>query len=109
MPLYMAYTITSTGHWQFVSDTTLGHRGVTIHLPQDTICIIYFTHDIIILALNWYDTAKYVYFWGAGVINAGSRRGYLEKISPIELCMVDKGFGGRQYQKRTLASNPKMD
>ena len=37
---------------------TLGHRGVTIHLPQDTICIIYFIHDIIILALNWYDTSN---------------------------------------------------
>jgi hypothetical protein len=23
--------------------------------------------------------------------------------------MVDKGFGGRQYQKTTLASNPKRD
>ena len=32
-----------------------------------------------------------------------------EKISRIELCMVDKGFGGRQYQKTTLASNPKRD
>ena len=62
---------------------------------------------------------KYVYFWilqrrlarhwGAGVIHAGSRRGYLKKISRIELCMVDKGFGGRQYQKTTLASNPKRD
>ena len=28
---------------------------------------------------------------------------------PPELCMVDKGFGGRQYQKTTLASNPKRD
>ena len=61
--------------------------------------------------------SKYVYFWilqrrlarhwGAGVIHAGSRRGYLEKISLIELCMVDKGFQGMQYQKTTLASNPK--
>ena len=25
------------------------------------------------------------------------------------ICMVDKGFGGRQYQKTTLASNPKRD
>ena len=31
------------------------------------------------------------------------------KNSQIELCMVDKGFGGRQYQKTTLASNPKRD
>ena len=38
-----------------------------------------------------------------------SRRGYLKQISRIELCMVDKGFGGRQYQKTTLASNPKRD
>ena len=63
--------------------------------------------------------AKYVYFWilqrrlarhwGAGVIHAGSRRGYLKKHSRIELCMVDKGFGGRQYQKTTLASNPKRN
>jgi hypothetical protein len=29
-----------------------------------------------------------------------------EKNSQIELCTVDKGFGGRQYQKTTLASNP---
>ena len=41
---------------------------------------------------------------GAGVMHAGSRRGYLKKNSRIELCMVDKGFGGRQYQKTTLAS-----
>ena len=27
----------------------------------------------------------------------------------IELCMVDKGFGGRQYRKTTLASNPNRD
>jgi hypothetical protein len=64
-------------------------------------------------------TSKYVYFWilqrrlarhwGAGVIHAGSRRGYLEKISQIELCMVDKGFQGMQYQKTTLASNPNRD
>ena len=43
---------------------------------------------------------KYVYFWilqrrlaqhwGAGVIHAGLRRGYLRKNSWIELCMVDK-------------------
>ena len=56
--------------------------------------------------------AKHVYFWivqrrlawhwGAGVIHACSRRGYLKKISWIELCMFDKGFGGRQYQKTTL-------
>jgi hypothetical protein len=62
---------------------------------------------------------KYVYFWilqcwltrhwGAGVIHASSRQGYLKKISRIELCMVDKGFGGRQYQKTTLALNPKRD
>jgi hypothetical protein len=39
----------------------------------------------------------------------GSRWGYLKKNSQIELCMVDKGFGGRQYQKTTLASNPKRD
>jgi hypothetical protein len=35
-----------------------------------------------------------------------------EQNSQIELCMVDKaikGFGGRQYQKTTLASNPKRD
>ena len=38
-----------------------------------------------------------------------SRRGHLKQISRIELCMVDKGFGGRQYQKTTLASNPKRD
>ena len=38
-----------------------------------------------------------------------SRRGYLKTISRIELCMVVKGFGGRQYQKTTLASNPKRD
>jgi hypothetical protein len=63
--------------------------------------------------------AKYVYFWilqrrlarhwGAGVIHAISMRGYLKKNSRIELCMVDKGFGGRQYQKTTLASNSKRD
>jgi hypothetical protein len=47
--------------------------------------------------------------WGAGVIHAGSRRGYLKKKSRIELCMVDKGFGGRQHQKTTLATNPKRD
>jgi hypothetical protein len=35
--------------------------------------------------------------------------GVPEKNSRIELCMVDKGFGGRQYQKTTLASNPKRD
>jgi hypothetical protein len=29
--------------------------------------------------------------------------------SRIELYMDDKGFGGRQYQKTTLASNPKRD
>ena len=38
-----------------------------------------------------------------------SRWGHLKQISRIELCMVDKGFGGRQYQKTTLASNPKRD
>jgi hypothetical protein len=27
----------------------------------------------------------------------------------LELCMVDKGFGDGQYQKTTLASNPKRD
>jgi hypothetical protein len=63
--------------------------------------------------------AKYVYFWilqrrlarhwGAGAIHARLRWGYLKKYSRIELCMVDKGFGGRQYQKTTLASNPKRD
>ena len=40
------------------------------------------------------------------------RQGHLKKNSWIELCMVDindKGFGGRQYQKTTLASNPKRD
>ena len=47
--------------------------------------------------------------WGAGVIHAGSRRGYLKKIFRKELFMVDKGFGGRQYQKTILASNPKRD
>jgi hypothetical protein len=36
-------------------------------------------------------------------------RGYLKKNSWIELCMVDNGFVGRQYQKTTLASNPKRD
>jgi hypothetical protein len=36
-------------------------------------------------------------------------QGYLKKISCIELCMVDKGFGAKQYQKTTLASNPKRD
>jgi hypothetical protein len=35
--------------------------------------------------------------------------GYPKKNSLIELCMVDNGFGGRQYQKTTLASNPKRD
>jgi hypothetical protein len=30
-------------------------------------------------------------------------------LLPKYLCMVDKGFGGRQYQKTTLASNPKRD
>jgi hypothetical protein len=35
--------------------------------------------------------------------------GVPEKISRIELRMVDKGFAGRQYQKTTLASNPKRD
>jgi hypothetical protein len=48
-------------------------------------------------------------FRGAGVIHAGSRRGYMKTNSRIELCMVYKGFGGRQYQKATLASNPKRD
>ena len=62
---------------------------------------------------------KYVYFWilqrrlarhwGASIIHAGSWRGYMKKNSRIELCMVDKGFGGRQYQKTTLASIPKRD
>jgi hypothetical protein len=47
--------------------------------------------------------------WGASVIHAGSRRGYLKMFSRIELCMVDKGFGGRQYQKTTLVSNTKRD
>jgi hypothetical protein len=47
--------------------------------------------------------------WGAGVIHAGSRREYLKKNSRIELSMVDNGFVGRQYQKTTLASNPKRD
>jgi hypothetical protein len=37
------------------------------------------------------------------------KAGVHEKKSRIELCMVDKGFGGRQYQKTTLASNPKRD
>jgi len=65
------------------------------------------------------NTKKCVYFWmiqrrlarhwGAGVIHAGSRRGYLKKFSRIELCMDDKGFRGRQYQKTTLALNPKRD
>ena len=32
-----------------------------------------------------------------------------EKKIRIELFMVDKGFGGRQYKKTTLASNPKRD
>ena len=32
-----------------------------------------------------------------------------EKKFRKELFMVDKGFGGRQYQKTTLASNPKRD
>ena len=35
--------------------------------------------------------------------------GVPKKMSRIELYMVDKGFGGRQYQKTTLASNPKRD
>ena len=35
--------------------------------------------------------------------------GYLKKNYWIELCMVDKGFRRRQYQKTTLASNPKRD
>jgi hypothetical protein len=58
---------------------------------------------------------KYVYFWilhrrlarhwGAGIIHASSWQGYMKKNSQIELCMVDKGFGGRQYQKTILASN----
>jgi hypothetical protein len=38
-----------------------------------------------------------------------SLRSYLKKCSPIELCVVDKGLGGRQYQKTTLASNPIRD
>ena len=40
------------------------------------------------------------------------KAGIPEKKSKIELCMVDKaikGFGGWQYQKTTLASNPKRD
>ena len=45
--------------------------------------------------------------WGAGVIHASSRQGYFKIFFRIELCMVDKGFWGRQYQKTTLASNPK--
>ena len=35
--------------------------------------------------------------------------GVPEKKTCIELCMVDKGFGAKQYQKTTLASNPKRD
>ena len=55
---------------------------------------------------------KYVYFWilqwwlarhwGEGIIHTGSRWRYLKFFFRIELCMVDKGFGGRQYQKTTL-------
>jgi hypothetical protein len=37
------------------------------------------------------------------------KAGVPEKNFRIELCMVDKGFRGRQYQKTTLASNPKRD
>ena len=42
-----------------------------------------------------YSSGRLARHWGAGVIHAGSRRGYLKKNSRIELCMVDKGFGGR--------------
>jgi hypothetical protein len=115
-------------------------------------------HKLLVVKIIHIYAAKYVYFWilqrrltrywGAGLIHAGSRRGYLNKNSRIELCMVDKGFGGagvfksrhillhkyvnrimitylwrqiqliipsrhgfgdRQYQKTTLASNPKRD
>ena len=46
---------------------------------------------------------------GAGVVHAGSRRGYLKGISRVELCMVDKGFGGGQCRRAALASIPKRD
>jgi hypothetical protein len=68
---------------------------------------------------GWKHICHFLYFWilqrrlarhwGAGVIHASSRQGYLKKNFRIELCMVDKGFGGRQYRKTTLASNPKRD
>ena len=46
-----------------------------------------------------YSSAGWHDIRGAGVIHAGSRRGYLKKNFRIELCMVEKGFGDRQYQK----------
>jgi hypothetical protein len=94
----------------------------SIHLIYRYCRFLFYLHEELLLWIlvvyifrlisNIY-AAKYVYFlilqrrlarhWGAGVIYACSRRGYLKIISRIELCMVDKGFGGRQYQKTTLA------
>jgi hypothetical protein len=96
-------------------------RGIvsSIHLIYRYWSILFFLHEELLWFYLHIYAAKYVYFWilqrrlarhwGAGVIHAGSRLGYLEKNSRIELCMVDKGLGGRQYQKKTLASNPKRD
>jgi hypothetical protein len=85
--------------WKYVTWSLFPLRG-----------IVYSIHLYIFMQQNMstfeYRLARH---WGAGVIHAGSRQGYLKKNSWIELCMVDKGFGGRQYQKTTLASNPKRD
>ena len=71
--------------------------------------MILFTYLCSKICLLLNTPARLARHWGAGVIHAGSRRGYLKKKFRIELFMVDKGFGGRQYQKTTLASNPKRD
>jgi hypothetical protein len=70
-------------------------------------------HELIIFMQQnvyfWILQCRLARHWGAGIIHVGSRQGYLKFFFRIELCMVDKGFGGRQYQKTTLASNPKRD
>ena len=73
--------------------------------------MILFTYlcNKICLLLNTPEAVGTTLRFTAGVIHASSRRGFLKKNSQIELCMVDKGFRGRQYQKATLASNPKRD
>jgi hypothetical protein len=62
-----------------------------------------------VLYFIWYEVWNRLYHVIRWIWSGGSRRGYLNKFSRIELCMVDKGFGGRQYQKTTVASYPKRD